>query len=490
MFDYLKQFKSLPKELKEKISSEVAMKTLSELEEKYKVTLASTVMKVMVKKISINNLASHLVSEFSMNPENAKKLSQELKEKLFFSVSGYLGLKPSFDQEKKQAKKIIEKSGINFSSSDLYNRCLKVITTFLRGVRSRIDTRSVLEKPLDSGGLGLDQQKSDHLIRTSLNFIANLKEETPQKEEKKPIEPSPLAGSDAVSKILNKEKTEQEKGFDLKKEIETGRTPSITAPEKTKKIEGTKEEFKKISLTQKDKEDRKKEEEKEEKEEKKEDIMSFAPPPKKEKKESQEEEKKEDIMSFAPPPKKGIKQIFKVPKKEKAEEEKKEEKKEEKVEEKKEEKKKEVKKEEKKDKKESEEKTWSSKPRPVSDSGSKRKIEDIKTAPKVMGPIDELRYLSLVNFRRLGEEPEEATLKIRKKINLLEKDGYDKKIQAVLAWKKSPVNRLYISLGQEAVKQGESLEKLAEQKQEKNKESLSWEEVKAIMQLNTQLSYF
>ncbi len=439
MFDYLKQFKSLPKELREKISSPVAMKTLSDLEEKYKVTLASTVMKVMVKKISINNLASHLVSEFSLNPENANKLSQELKEKLFFTVSGYLGLKPSFDQEEKQVEIILKNSGIRFSDKNLYNRCLKVLTTFLRGVRSRIDTRLVLEKPEKIGGLGLSSEKADHLIKTTLSHIANLETQAPKKEEA-PVESSPLTESDDLTKLITKEKIEKEAEFNLKKEIEAGRTPSIPAPEKIKKIEARKEEVKKL-----------------------------------------EEKTQDDRMSFAPPPKKGLMdQIFKVPKKEKEEEKTIKEA---------------PKKEEEKTKTEEreaeiDEKTWSSKPRPVSDSGSKKKIEDIKTAPKVMGPIDELRYLSLVNFRRLSEEPEEATLKIRKKIELLEKDGFDKKIKGILAWKKSPVNRLYILLGQEAVRKGISLQKLTEERLEKNKESLSWDEVKAVMKLNAQISYY
>jgi len=455
MFDYLKQFKSLPKELREKISSPVAMKTLSDLEEKYKVNLASTVMKVMVKKININNLASHLVSEFSLNPENANKLSEELKEKLFFTVSGYLGITPSFKQEEKQAEIILKNSGISFSDKNLYNRSIKVLTTFLRGVRSRIDTRLVLEKPEKSGGLGLSQEEVDHLIKTTINYIANLETEPP-KEEKFSVESTPLTQSDDLTKLITKEKTEKEAEFNLKKEIEAGRTPSIPAPEKIKKIEGRKEEIKRI-------------------EEKKEDK------PKEEK-----EEIKDDRMSFAPPPKKGLmNQIFKTPKKEKSEEEKQKIKEAPKKEQEPKTEEKQIKTEEKK-----EEKIWSSKPRPVSDSGSKKKIEDIKTAPKVMGPIDELKYLSLVNFRRLSEEPQEATLKIRKKIELLEKDGFDKKIKGILAWKKSPVNRLYILLGQEAVKKGISLQKLTEERLEKNKESLSWEEVRAVMDLNAKLSYY
>ncbi len=464
MFDYLKQFKSLPKELKEKISSPVAMKTLTELEEKYKVTLASTVMKVMVKSVSINNLASHLVTEFSLSPDIAEKLSKELKDKLFFSVSGYLGLKPSFSQEENQAEEILKKSNLKFSDKSISERAVKIISIFLKGIRSKIDTRMVLEKPVDQGGLSLSQEEAENLLRICYQHIANI--DTKEKEEEKeiPVAPSPLTDSDALTKIINKEKLEKESEFNLKKEIEAGRTPSISAPEKIKEIEGQKEEIKQLSPV---KEEEKKEEIKKE-EIKKEEI-----------KKEETKERKEDIVSFAPPPKKSIiTNIFKTPKPEKKVEEPKEEVKEEKKEEVKE-----VKKVE-------EEKKWSSVPRPVSDSGSKKKIEDIRVAPKVMGPIDELRYLDIINFRRLSEDPREATLKIKKKIELLEKEGYDKKIQAIMAWKKSPVNRLYILLGQEAVSHGTGIQSLVEKKLEKNQNSLSWEEVKAIMKLNSDLSFY
>lgn len=462
MFDYLKQFKSLPKELKEKISSPNAMKTLSDLEEKYNVTLASTVMRVMVKDVTINNLSSHLISEFSLNPDLANKLSSELKEKLFFVVSGYLGLKPSFSQEEDQAKEIIKNSDLKFDNKDIEERAVKIITTFLKGIRSKIDTRMVLEKSTDQGGLSLNQEKSENLLKLCYQHIANLDKKEEKKEEI-PVAPSPLTDSDALTKIINKEKIEKESEFNLKKEIEAGRTPSISAPEKIKEIEGQKEEIKQLSPVKE--------------EDKKEEIP-----------EKKEETKKEEVISFAPPPKKSlISNIFKAPKEEKIEEKETEEKKDEKIikkEEDTEEKKEAVKKEE------PEEKKWSSAPRPVSDSGSKKKIEDIKVAPKVMGPIDELRYLDVVNFRRLSEDPSEATLKIKKKIELLEKDGYDKRVLAILAWKKSPVNRLYVLIGQEAVNHGISIQALVEKRLDKNKNSLSWEEVKSIMKLNSELSFY
>ncbi len=463
MFDYLKQFKSLPKELREKISSQVAMKTLSDLEEKYNVTLASTVMKVMVKDIAINNLSSHLVSEFSLSPESANKLSNELKEKLFFVVAGYLGLKPSLEEEEKLSYKIIKEAKVNFSNPDLTNRCRHLLTTYLRGIRSRVDTRLAFEKPVKFGGLGLDKETADHLLKTCSFFIANL-ESKPKEEIRPPISSSPLASADVLTELIERERLDTEKAYDLEKELKAGRTPSLSVPKEIKKIEA-KKEFKSLASP------------KQEAEPEKESVE--------EKKEPKEEEKKEGKISFAPPPKSGlISGLFKstkkpvippapqAPAKEGIRAE--------------------IKPEEKPiktDQAEEAKPSWSARPRPASDSGAKTKMEDIKTAPKVMGPIDELHYLDLINFRRLGESPEETTEKIKKKIELLEQEGYDRRLAGVKAWKKSPVSRLYIQIGQEAISQGISIKKAAENRQAENKESLSWEEIKAIVSLNSLISF-
>jgi len=117
-------------------------------------------------------------------------------------------------------------------------------------------------------------------------------------------------------------------------------------------------------------------------------------------------------------------------------------------------------------------------------------IVDIKAAPKVMGPVDELRYLDLVNFRRLGISPIDATAKVESKIKLLEKDGYDKMVSGVLAWRASIVNSIYLKMGQEALAKGISLKQCADNYQlAKNPNYLVWPEIEAIMALNSRLMF-
>ncbi len=125
----------------------------------------------------------------------------------------------------------------------------------------------------------------------------------------------------------------------------------------------------------------------------------------------------------------------------------------------------------------------------VATSSRRVQMHDVRPVPKVMGPIEELKFLDPLNFRRLSKKPSEATAKIFAKIKLLEKDGYDKMIAGVQAWRKSPVNRLYLQLGQEAIKEGVFLKDIVNKHQKNKEEYLSMEEIEAIVTLNSKLIF-
>lgn len=128
-------------------------------------------------------------------------------------------------------------------------------------------------------------------------------------------------------------------------------------------------------------------------------------------------------------------------------------------------------------------------PRPAASSETRTRMEDVRSRPKVMGPLEELKYLDLTNFRRLGNNPKEITAKIVMKIRLLEKDGYDRMVGGVQAWRQSPVNRIYVRLVQEAVAKGMTLREIIAARQAENKETLSMDEIEAIVAMNSQLMF-
>lgn len=117
-----------------------------------------------------------------------------------------------------------------------------------------------------------------------------------------------------------------------------------------------------------------------------------------------------------------------------------------------------------------------------------KRLDDVKFVPKVMGPLEELQYLDVLNFRRLGASPQERTTKIFNKVKLLEKEGYGKMIEAITAWKKSPVNRLYLRNIQLAISKGETVKGFVDNNREGGN-NLSFEEVEAIINLNSRLTF-
>ncbi len=121
--------------------------------------------------------------------------------------------------------------------------------------------------------------------------------------------------------------------------------------------------------------------------------------------------------------------------------------------------------------------------------GNKKRMEDIKPSPRTMSPIDELAYMDLVNFRRLDPSPAARITKIEAKIALLEKEGIDKKIEGIRVWRLNPVNKTYLSMGQESIAGGKSIDDIIKERKEQGLNYLSQEEFEAVMDLNNNLRF-
>jgi hypothetical protein len=586
MFDYLQKFNSLPKDLRDSVSSPVAMAVISDLEKKYKIDLAATVMKIMVKIIPLTDLPIYLVSDFSLDQESAKKLTAELKERLFFSVANYLGYNPSYLKVVPKTTiqpahfvgvdKIIKDSGVVFPGSELNARFRNILATYVKGVRSRIDARLTLSKEISAGGLSLDNKIIDQIFKSADEIIAGrtLGSGTvntpllPKAEE-------PKTGLEKVRALYEKEETKRDIPYDLKSAILSGaiKKPSTplnlpTPKEASEKLLEEPEEQIKLSpvipvikkqeiiIEHKIEKTEVKEEEKKivsspvfsasknitpavEKKE----VISVSPvkinipvfpivpaapvavgvtqgaitsvaakvipvvttttpikinpqspiAPQKispENKVVRPPEKKPSFFAklfhleknnksipvptkpvvpvtpiiptatvpVAPVSKEPIKPVIKpsiaslrneashnsLPKEQK----------------------------------------------PVEKIVIPSQAINNQTAPKVMGPIEEISYLDLVNFRRLGMNPKEAISKVETKIKNLEKDGYDKMVLGVVAWRNGVINSIYLKMAQESLSKELTLKQLANNYKEAKKSGfLFWEEIEEIISLNNRLMF-
>jgi hypothetical protein len=108
---------------------------------------------------------------------------------------------------------------------------------------------------------------------------------------------------------------------------------------------------------------------------------------------------------------------------------------------------------------------------------------------QVLGPIDELRQMTVEEFRRLAMTPAQTTEKIIQKIQLLEQESLTQKAAGIAAWKASPVNQLYIELGNASLAAGQSVKQVIASRTTSNQPTLTDAEFGAIADLNRQLRY-
>jgi hypothetical protein len=102
---------------------------------------------------------------------------------------------------------------------------------------------------------------------------------------------------------------------------------------------------------------------------------------------------------------------------------------------------------------------------------------------KLIGPVEELAYLTILDFRSLGENLDQRIDKLRQKINTLEEYGFNKKILGIKAWLNSEVSEVYKAILNESIESG-SIEKAILKRKEKNLLFLTEDEINKIAEIN------
>jgi len=115
-------------------------------------------------------------------------------------------------------------------------------------------------------------------------------------------------------------------------------------------------------------------------------------------------------------------------------------------------------------------------------------MREINAKPRAYGPIEELNSLTLVDWRRWGNT-QEAIKKIKDKINILAEESLVKKAEGIKAWKSSEINQLYLDVGAESIDQGKPILEIISQREQKNKPTLTEQEFNAIVELNQELRF-
>lgn len=116
------------------------------------------------------------------------------------------------------------------------------------------------------------------------------------------------------------------------------------------------------------------------------------------------------------------------------------------------------------------------------------RMEDVKAPPRLTGPVEELRAITIVDFRRLSKDPKEACLKVKDKIDLLAEQSYTRRSEGIAAWTASEAVRTYLELMREGLN-GMPLKDAIAARQAAKKPYLTTEEFQAVAELSRQLRY-
>ncbi len=127
--------------------------------------------------------------------------------------------------------------------------------------------------------------------------------------------------------------------------------------------------------------------------------------------------------------------------------------------------------------------------KPTAVSKPKPTMNDVVAEKRLMGPIDELRTMRLVDFRRLGNSTSERLQKVKNHIEELEDESFAKKVEAIAAWRSNPIYRMYVSIGSQGLMGTQTIADVIKEKQQKGEEILTQEEFEKLTDFNKKLKY-
>lgn len=113
---------------------------------------------------------------------------------------------------------------------------------------------------------------------------------------------------------------------------------------------------------------------------------------------------------------------------------------------------------------------------------------DIRQPARVVGPVEELSFIDLKEFRKLSPNPAQASAKILEKIDLLQEESWQMRMDAIKAWKRSEAFQTYLDLGRESLTSGVSLAEIIRTRTQSGKPYLTLDEFTAINSLNSSLT--
>jgi hypothetical protein len=125
--------------------------------------------------------------------------------------------------------------------------------------------------------------------------------------------------------------------------------------------------------------------------------------------------------------------------------------------------------------------------------GARPMMSDIRrpdVPTRLVGPIEELRNVTLDDFRQWGGgEASGSVRKVFEKIGLLGQESFSRRVEGVQAWRSSSVHALYLEMSRASLEQGKDVKDVVSSRQASGQPCLTEAEFHAIVDLNRQLRF-
>ncbi len=107
--------------------------------------------------------------------------------------------------------------------------------------------------------------------------------------------------------------------------------------------------------------------------------------------------------------------------------------------------------------------------------------------PKAMGPSEELRTMTVAEFRRLGQGAGDSMRRVLEKLDHLKSESFTLWAEGVAGWRQSEVFQTYLEMGRQSLEQGMPISQVIEERGKRGQTYVSENEFSIIADLNRQL---
>jgi hypothetical protein len=114
-------------------------------------------------------------------------------------------------------------------------------------------------------------------------------------------------------------------------------------------------------------------------------------------------------------------------------------------------------------------------------------VADVVRPNMALGPAEELRSMTLIEFRRMGQGAADAAKKILDKFQHLKRESFAVWSQALTGWRQSDVYQLYLTMGRESLEKGVPISQIIADRGRTGQPYLSDHEFSILVDMNRQL---